>query len=63
MPAIRNRQSGVQFPGLDRRLPNLTLQSPRDVTDSMQGFEPCRQGANPCVETLPCVAQQQRHRS
>ena len=25
--------------------------SPRDVTDSMRGFEPRRQGANPCVET------------
>lgn len=25
--------------------------SPRDVTDSMRGFEPRRQGATPCVET------------
>ncbi len=37
--------------------------SPRDVTDSMRGFEPRRQGATPCVETkyLPRVAQQERH--
>ena len=28
-----------------------TFFSPRDVTDSMRGFEPRRQGATPCVET------------
>ena len=29
------------------------LFSPRDVIDSMRGFEPRRQGAIPCVETIP----------
>ena len=35
--------------------------SPRDVTDSMRGFEPRRQGATPSAETIPRVAQQKRH--